>query len=380
MQYFHLDIFFILEIFQADNRDIFVQNVNAFNLYLQIFDRIYLMASDATQRATITDVARLAGVSIATVSRVINSTAPVAGETSERVERAIQMLGFQPHPVARSLAGGKTHTLGILVPDLTNPFFSLLMRGIEQGVRNHGFDLLVHLTGSARSQNGRRVHPLGEHNTDGLLVFTNDIEDSEIRRLHKQGFPLVLLYRSAPTGIAVPTVTIDNATGTRQAIEHLILQCGRRKIAFIQGLPNNEDSYQRGLSFRQTLAANGLAFDPKITAHDDFNQVSCGPVIEQWLQEGREFDAIFADNDVLAVDVVQTLRKNGIKIPEQVAVIGFDDLPICEHLTPPLTTVRSPIVDAGRHGTELLVKLIETGSAESIILPTQLVTRQSSCI
>lgn len=336
------------------------------------------MSTIPKQRATITDVAKLAGVSIATVSRVINSTATVTSTTAERVQRAIDALNFQPHPVARSLAGGKTHTIGMLVPDLTNPFFSLLMRGVEESVRNYDYDLLVHLTSSARLQNGRRVHALGEHNTDGLLIFTDNIEETEIDRLHSQEFPLVLLFRTAPQQANIPTITIDNATGTCEAIEHLIRVCGRRRIAFMQGLVDNEDSLAREQYYRKTLAANNIPFDPQLIARGDFNNEGCAPVINFWLQQGIVFDAIFADSDMLAVDIITVLREAGIRVPEQVAVIGFDNLPITEHIVPTLTTVYSPIVDAGRLGAERLIEVIQTGTAQSVILPTRLIIRQST--
>lgn len=334
--------------------------------------------SPPSKRSTITDVANLAGVSISTVSRVVNKTAPVADETVRRVQQAIESLGFQPHPVARSLAGGKTHTLGILVPELTNPFFSLLMHGVEQGMKGTGFDLLVHLTRSARSQNGRTVYPLGEHNTDGLLIFTSNMANAEMKRLHEQGFPLVSLFRTAANGDQLPAVTVDNLSGARAAVDHLIEGCNRQRIALIRGLPNNTDSEERELGYRQSLEAHNIPFDPALVARGDFTAEHCEPLIRQWLAEGVSFDAIFADNDILAHRLMTALHKAGIKIPQDVSLVGFDDLPLAQQISPALTTVHSPIVEAGRRGVALLIETIREGMADSVILPTKLIVRSST--
>ena len=336
------------------------------------------MSSQNLSRPTINDVARLAGVSISTVSRVINQTAPVADETVETVRRAIEMLGFQPHPGARRLAGGKTQTLGLLLPDLTNPFFSQLLRGIEGSVRESGFDLLVHfLNLRAYPNHQQRPRPLSEHNTDGLIIFTDNMANVEIIRLHRQGFPMVLLFRSAPDGLPIPTVNIDNAKGTQAAIDHLIERCGRRRIAFLQGLPGNEDSHWREMSYRQSLAAHGLIFDPRLVARGDYTEASAMQAVQQWLAADLTFDAVFTGDDFAAIGVISALNKAGIDVPGQVSVVGFDDVDVARHFNPPLTTVRSPIDEAGRWAAELLMQLIRTGAAESIMLPTELVVRKS---
>lgn len=326
------------------------------------------------------DVAKLANVSISTVSRVLNQTAPVADSTVRRVEEAIDILGFQPDPAARSLAGSKTRTLGILLPGLTNPFFSLLMSGVEQSVRDADFDLLIYLTSIARLQGGRHLLPLNEHNTNGLLIYTDALTSKEIKRLYDQDFPMTILFETVPDNLTIPTVTIDNIRGARLAVDHLIEDAGRRRIAFLRELLGNTDSAEREIGYRQSLEDHGIEVDEALIVEGDYGNESCQPVIQQWLEQPDSIDAIFADCDRLAVQVVENLHQANVNIPQQVSVVGFDDVTMTKHMNPPLTTVRSPIAEAGRRAIELLVQQIETGKTESCHLSTELVVRDSSVV
>jgi LacI family transcriptional regulator len=168
-------------------------------------------SQQAVKRATITDVARLAGVSISTVSRVVNETAPVANETVEQVRNAIELLNYTPMAAARTLAGHKTNTIGLLLPQISSAFFSPLVSGIEAGARNAGYDMIVHL--ATDQQNGDRrtkVAAVGEHNTDGLVIFTDRLNNAELNRLWRNGLPMVLLFRSAPDGLTIPSIRFEN--------------------------------------------------------------------------------------------------------------------------------------------------------------------------
>jgi DNA-binding LacI/PurR family transcriptional regulator len=177
--------------------------------------------------------------------------------------------------------------------------------------------------------------------------------------------------------LTIPTVTIDNIGGTHTAMEHLIVRCGRRQIAFLQGLPGNEDSDWREMAYRQALATHGLTFDPTLVARGDYTEAGAVRAIEQWLTVGTTFDALFTGDDFAAMGAILALRKAGIDVPQQVSVVGFDDVDVARHFNPPLTTVRSPIEEAGHWAAELLIQLIRTGVAESVVLPTELVVRQS---
>ena len=335
--------------------------------------------STAPARATITDVARRAGVSIATVSRVINQTAPVAKETAARVRAAIAELSYMPRAAARSLASRRTNMLGLLLPEISGYFFPPLLRGIEAGARENGFDLLICSTQDRSDSAGGLRRPLGEHNTDGLLIFTNSLEKVELMRFHSIGFPMVLLHQSPPDTLDIPCVTFENKDGSRKLVEHLIGVHGYRRIAFLRGPEGNEDSYWREMGYREALAAHGIRFDPALVARGGFDDVEAQAPVERWLQEGLEVEAIFAGDDEAALGVITALRRAGKRVPEDVAVVGFDDGPISPHLMDlPLTTVRAPIERAGLEAAQQLVALIRTGHADPLVLlPTELVVRRS---
>ena len=330
------------------------------------------------KRATISDVARMAGVSISTVSRVLNGTAPVAEETVVQVQKAIDELHYSPHAAARTLAGLRTDTIGLLLPELSGAFYMPLIRGVETGVRESGFDLLIHSSPRTSTNSAHPQLPLDEHNVNGLLVFTNRLTDVEIARLHTRGFPLVLLYRSAPAGLDIPYITLENKAGAYTVVDHLITVHGRRRIAYLAGPPGNEDSLWREAGYREALRAHDIPFDPSLVGVGMFDDVDGQAAVEAWLQQGLDFDAIFAGDDEAASGSILALRRAGKRVPEDVSVAGFDDVPFARMMVPPLTTVRAPIETAGTIGARLLINLIHLGEAQTVTrLPTELVIRQS---
>lgn len=336
------------------------------------------MTRNAPRRATISDVARLARVSISTVSRVVNGSAPVAEETVQQVWQAIEALNYMPSSAARSLAGRRTGSIGLFLPRTSGAFFASMLQGVETGVREGGFDFLIH----AHPQVARSSHltglPLGEHNTDGILVFTDCLSDDEIRRLYVRGFPMVLLFRSAPSGAAVPCVNIENKAGARQLIDHLIEVHGRRRIALLRGPAGNEDSAWREKGYLESLAAHDIPFGPELIAAGQFADAPAQAAVEDWLCRGVVFDAVFAGDDDAASGVLMALRQAGLRVPEDVSVVGFDDLSYARLILPPLTTVRAPIEAAGLAAARQLTSLIQTGSAEMYtLLPAEPVIRQS---
>jgi DNA-binding LacI/PurR family transcriptional regulator len=328
-------------------------------------------------RPTISDVAAMAGVSISTVSRVLNGTAPVANDTYERVYSAIEKLRYRPHTAAQTLASQKTNTIGILLPVISGSYFPPMLRGVEHGVRERGYELLIHATSR---QVPSKDHPptLGEHNTDGLLIFTDSTSDQEIQRLYELGFPLVLLHRSPPHSLKIPMVTVENKGGSRSLINYLIEIRGHRRIGFLRGPEGNEDSYWREMGYREALQTHQISIDPALIAHGGFNGDEAAVAVRSWLAAGTKLDAIYAGDDDAAAGVLTTLRQAGIRVPEDIAVVGFDDAPLSRYLSPALTTVRAPIEIAGHEAARQLISLIETGKAEPFtLLPTELVIRRS---
>jgi DNA-binding LacI/PurR family transcriptional regulator len=335
------------------------------------------MSGSSSNRPTISDVARQADVSIATVSRVLNGTAPVDEATAERVRTAIAELNYVPHAAARTLASRKTNTVGLLLPEISGAFFQPLLRGVEAGAGETGYDLLIHTTQMPHPGNAPR-RPLGEHNTDGLLIFTDSVDLRELTRLHAIGFPLVLLHQTPPKTLSIPVVTVENQSGARGIVEHLIEvhQCCR--IVFLQGPEGHEDSNWREKGYREALKAHGLTFDPSLVARGAFNRDEARATMGQMLLEGVEFDAVFTGDDDAAVGVLQALRQAGRLVPGEIAVAGFDDQVFASTLTPALTTVRAPTEQVGRAAVHLLVRLLRGEKAElRLILPIELVIRQS---
>ncbi|MBE7550597.1 MAG: LacI family DNA-binding transcriptional regulator [Anaerolineales bacterium] len=329
-------------------------------------------------RPTIADVAGRAGVSIATVSRVINQTGPVAEETAAQVRAAIAELKYVPHAAARGLASRRTQTLGLLLPGISDQFSAAMLRGIEMGAREGGYDLLIHSTHSEGGSGPSSRRRLGEHNTDGLLVFIDSLDEAELTRLYHLGFPMVLLHRSSPASLHIPCVTFENKSGSRKLIDHLIEAHGRQRIAFLRGPEGNEDSYWREMGYREALAAHNLPFDSALIALGGFDQEQARSSVETWLGQGVEIDAIFSGDDEAGIGALVALQRAGKRVPEDIALVGFDDVDVSRYLTPPLTTVRAPIEQAGREAARKLVQLIKSGqTAPLVLLPTELVIRRS---
>jgi LacI family transcriptional regulator len=327
---------------------------------------------------TIRDVAQQAGVSVATVSRYINRNAPVSPDVSDRLEHIIAELKYVPHAAARHLASRKTRVIGLLLNNLHNDFFVPLLNGVEAVVREKGYNLIV----ATYHADSRRdvAPPIGPHNTDGLLIFSDGLIDEELVRLHDSGFPMVLVHRTPPSFLPIPSVTVENVAIIHQLIDHLIQVHGKRQILFLRGPLHQEDSIHRETGYRSALQANGIPFDENLVINGDFERDIACQVLSKFLENGKRvaFDAIFTGDDDAAIGVLIALQKHNIKVPEDVAVVGFDDLGFAPFLSPPLTTVRAPTEAVGRIATERMFRLLESHvSEEVVVLPTEIIYRRS---
>jgi LacI family transcriptional regulator len=324
---------------------------------------------------TIADVARLAGVSIATVSRVLNASTPVVEETAQRVRTAVDELQFVPRTAARMLASRKTNTIGLLFSEIRGAFFAHLLHGIESQLRAAGYELLIY---STQSDHPIKRKPLGEHNTDGLLVFTASLEKEELRRLNKINFPLVLMHQTPPEGMNIPVITIENKDGAEMLVSHLIEKHGRRRIVFLQGPEGHEDSQWRERGYRDALEAHGIPFNPELIVTGEFDEEQAFVAVQQLLVDGIEFDAVFSGDDDAAIGVYRALKMANRIIPDDVAVVGFDDVQFSRYISPALTTVRAPIEEVGREAVRQLMRLLNGEQAQSLVLMrTELVIRES---
>jgi DNA-binding LacI/PurR family transcriptional regulator len=326
-------------------------------------------------RVTIDDVARQAGVSIATVSRVVSGSANVSLNTSAKVQAAITSLGYKPNPIAKYLAGQRTNIFGLIVDEIMGDFFQPMLRGIESACTENGYDLLIHST-----RNTRRVgsFPIGEHNTDGIIIFSNSLQEDELRRLYAMNFPMVLMHQSPPEDLDIPCVTIENKKSARRMVDYLIEQRGYTQIAFLRGPKGNEDSQWREMGYRESMDAHNLKVDESLIGYGGFEEAQAHHTVRQWIRQGKRPRCIFAGDDDSAIGVMMALKEAGLNVPNDVAVVGFDDIRISSYLTPALTTVRAPIERVSHVAVEQLLSLIRTGSADMLtLLPTELIIRES---
>lgn len=326
---------------------------------------------------TIRDVAKQAGVSVATVSRYLNHNAPVSEEVASRLESVMAELNYTPHATARSLATLKTHTIGLALMDIAGDFFAPLLSGIEQVTRENGFDLLISCTQPALRRPGFKL-AVGPHNTDGLLVFADSLNAQDLAQLVAIGFPVVLIHQTPPEGLPISCVTVENKAASCKIVEHLILQHGRRQIVLLRGPQEQEDSLWREMGYRQALELHGIPFDESRVAPGDFERTIAHASILTLIAEGVPFDAVFAGDDEAAVGAMAALQEAGKRIPQDVAVVGFDDQRMAPYLTPSLTTVRAPTEAVGKEAACQLINLIRGGQAEPLtLLPTQMILRRS---
>jgi DNA-binding LacI/PurR family transcriptional regulator len=264
------------------------------------------------------------------------------------------------------------------LPVIGREYFAPLLRGIEAEARQAGYHLLIETTETPASTRPY-LRGLGEHNADGLIMFADSVEDKDLLRLHKNGFPIVLLQQSPPAGTDIPVISIENKSSAEKIVAHLIETHHRHHIAFLQGQEGHEDAIWREKGYRAALRKHGMPFDSSIVAYGGFDPDIAREAVATLISNGIEFDAIFTGDDDAASGVLAALHQAGKRVPQDVAVVGFDDAPFSQYLTPSLTTVRAPTEQVGRTAVQQLVNIIRNEKAEPLILlPTELVIR-SSC-
>jgi DNA-binding LacI/PurR family transcriptional regulator len=327
---------------------------------------------------TIRDVARQADVSVATVSRLINQTAPVSEDVAQRIQAVMKELRYMPHVAARNLATNRTNAIGLMVSfSVYGEFFGPMLNGIESVVGEYGLSLLISSNNlTLRSERGGM--PLGPNNTDGLIIYADSMDDADIHHLYEMEFPMVMVYRTPPDGLKIPSVNVENKATSFKIVEHLINAHGRRRIVYMRGPAGQQDSSWRELGYRKALEENGIAYDPSLILLGEFERHISAMTITDAIQNGLEFDAVFAGDDDAAVGVLGALRDAGKRVPQDVAVVGFDDQRTSSYLTPALTTVRAPTLEVGRVAAQQLINLLRNGTAEcETVLPTEIVIRES---
>ncbi len=321
--------------------------------------------------ATIRDVARQAEVSVASVSRVLNRFENVSEQTRARVMAAVEALGYVPHAGARSLSLARTGAIGVVLPNLHGEFFSEIVRGMDQLATARGYLLLLSNMHADRGT-AEAVLKAMRGRVDGLVVMAPHLEDEQFATALPGGIPAVLVNTRAK--VVRPSIHLDNAGGARAVAEHFV-STGRRRIVHIAGPVGNIDADERAEAFRNALKAHP---DVQLeTMQGDFHEESGTAAAETLIRAGQAFDAVFAGNDMMAIGALESLRRAGLRVPQDVAVAGFDDVPLASHLG--LTTVRVRMAELGERAIERLISMLEgeDGGADELHRP-ELVVRSST--
>jgi len=327
---------------------------------------------------TIEDIAKLAGVSKATVSYVLNDKPGVSEELRLKIKKIIEDCNYVPNSAARGLAGEKTHFIGLVIPDVSDMFYANIIRGVEKTSNKHNYLLNLYTTHGEEEKERRVIGLINSSMVDGLIIMAYYIKDNFVDFLKNEGIPFVFIdYPTKDEDIY--TVVVDNETGAFEATEYLI-SLGHEKIAFLEGHEAAWDSKARFMGFLKALTANSIEFNPLLIEKGDFTREGGYKATKRLLEKREEFTAIFSSNDQMAIGAVRALKEKGLKVPEDVSIVGFDNIEASSIIDPPLTTVMQPIYEMGKKATEILLRLINGENIErkNFLLKTKLIKR-SSC-
>lgn len=332
---------------------------------------------------TLHDVAALAGVSIATVSAVVNQKSSVGEKSRQRVEAALQQLDYRPHPLARSLKTGRSHAIGLVVPDITNPFFPEAMAGIEAVARSRGYSVLLANSNEDPAQERQNLHFLHSRRVDGIVLVcaSGGVDYAPFTSSH---CPIVFMDRLPAGKVSAPSVIVDNAGAARRATQHL-LALGHERIAIIAGRLDLSVGSGRLAGFKQALRSARLPLRPEYLQLGDFQPDSGYRAGLHLMSLAEPPTAVFACNNSMTLGLMRALAERQIDCPERVSVLAFDDFPWAAHFRPELTTVAQPVLELGRQAMRLLLAAIDPASPEAaeikgnqVILSAELRIRKST--
>ena len=328
-----------------------------------------------SSEVTLGMVAAASGVSPSTVSRVLSGSAQVSADKTERVRQAIAALGFVPNTIARALADGRTFNVGLLVQYFESPFYALLLRGIEEVLTPAGYALVVSSGHWQAEEEQRCIASLRSRRVDGIIVLTGGLDNAFLAALARE-LPVVVTGRSlqAPGLHALKT---DDAAGAQAATAHLI-ERGHRRIAFIGGDATHADAKEREAGYRAALAEAGLGLDEALIANGDYLEAGGAAAMARLLERGTTFTAVFAANDQMAAGAARVLHSRGIRVPEDVSLVGYDDLLNTAHASPPRTTIDVQIAELGRRAAAAMLDLLRHGSSSVQPPVPRLIVREST--
>ncbi len=333
------------------------------------------------KRPTMKDVARLAGVSYQTVSRCINNKGEISLETRAKVLRIIEEIGYTANILADSLRRSRAKIIGLIVPEISNPFFSALARGVEDRARAAGYPVILCNSDESTAKEAEYISLLQRHWVAGILLTSvrqDRAHDEHLRRLERSGTPTVLVARKIPH-VSLSCVRVDDFQGAYDAVLHLH-ELGHRRIGIITGPETIYPSLERLAGYRRAIADTGLPQHESLIAHGNFDFRSGRTAAAALLASAEPPTAIFAANDSMALGAMFELRERSMRIPEDVALVGYDNIPCTIVASPPVTTVAQPTYNLGTEATSLLLRKIEGDAKppEEIVLPCRLLIRGST--
>jgi LacI family transcriptional regulator len=324
---------------------------------------------------TLAMVAEAAGVSPSTVSRILNGSARVSADKKQAVEESIARLGFSPNPVARGLAGGRTLSIGVLTQTISSPFYGEALHGIEDRLERAGYIPLFVSGHWHEAEERKALQALLSRRVDGVIVLAGRLPNRTLQA-YARVVPMVVVGRKMRAS-GLFSLGFDNRTGGRIATQHL-LERGHRRIAFIAGDPAHQDALDRQAGYCDALAQAGVEFDPALVVQGDFTETGGLAAVDRLLGSGAPFSAIFAANDQTAIGVALGLYRRRIRVPDEVSLVGFDDLAPARFAIPPLTTVRQSVYEMGDQAAGAVLSLLQ-GQTPQVTLPLpELVPREST--
>jgi LacI family transcriptional regulator len=328
------------------------------------------------QLATLKEVSELAGVSQATVSRVINGTNRVSHDKKLNVVKAINKLGYRPHSIVQALSCSRTASVGVIVPELGGPFYSTILDVIDTQLRQLGYHVIVSAGSNTEAGQKESVKFLLSRRVDALIVHAHQLSNDYLIELQQSGVPLVILNRVIPE-MNTSCISIDNELGGKLVTEHL-LEMGHENIVFITGPLDKPDARARLQGYRNALYEAGIAFDDALIGEGDFTEASGVREMRKILNRNCQFTAVFASNDYIALGASEVLIDKGYSIPDQVSLVGFDNINFARYMTPKLTSVHFPIEQMSMESVQLIIQKLNKNKCDvSFKLLPSLVRRDS---
>ncbi|MEV7289600.1 LacI family DNA-binding transcriptional regulator [Streptomyces sp. NPDC093252] len=325
--------------------------------------------------AGIKDVAAAAGVSVATVSRVLNAHPSVSADARARVLAAVESLGYRPNAVARSLRTDQTRTFGLVIPDVLNPYFTELARSVEEAARALGYSVIIGNADERAEVQDHHVRTLLDRRIDGLLVAPTDAGSPLLADAVRGGTPLVFVDRWIP-GVDVPVVRSDGRAAVRDLVGHL-WSLGHRRIAIIAGPDSTTTGSERVDAFREAMAGYGLPVPDAYIGQGDFRAESGRRATGGFLALPEPPEVVFAADNLMALGALDAVRARGLRVPDDIGLVAFDDIRWFVHTDPPITSIAQPTGALGRAAVRALVEVIEGRRPASVTLPARLIVRRS---